>query len=109
MNPEPSNPLPRFRYEEVLLTPAESFEAWCRSGHHALNRVKDLETELEEARTELAQIQAGPEPVTKTVQVILYPGDPGYDEAPLHLDPLHYQGRFEWKSIPSTNPEPSHL
>lgn len=105
MNPEPSNPLPRFRYEEVQLTPEESYEAWGRSVYHALVRIGDLETELAEARTKLADIQRGPEPTTKTVQVILYPGDPGYDEAPLHLDPLHYQGRFEWNNIPSPNPE----
>lgn len=105
MNPEPSNPLPRFRYEEVQLTPAESYEAWCRSVYYAAARVKDLETELTNAKTELFDIQVGPEPTTKTVQVILYPGEPGYDEAPLHLDPLHYQGRFEWSNIPSPNPE----
>jgi hypothetical protein len=100
MSPEPSNPLPRFRYEEVQLTPAESYEAWCRSVYNALARVKDLETELEEAKAELVGIQRGPEPATETVQVVLYPGDPGYDEAPLHLDPLYYQGRFEWHNIP---------
>lgn len=105
MTATPIDPLPRFRYEVVLLTPAESYAAWCRSVYHALARVGDLETELEEARTELADIQRGPEPTTKTVQVILYPGDPGYDEASLHLDPLHYQGRFEWRNIPSPNPE----
>lgn len=102
--PMPVEHQPRFVYRDIPLTPKESHETWCRSLDCALARIKDLESLLIEAGAELAELQAAPLPVTRSVQIILCPGDLGYDEAPVGLSPTQYIGEYRWVNYSTNTP-----
>lgn len=79
----------RYIYHEEPVPPADAKAEKAARVEHALARVREATDEyLETVRAPLC--------THRTIQTTLNPGDPGYDEAPVRMDPVKWQGDYRW-------------
>lgn len=74
--------------------PREDAERWHREG------IRTARARLQEAAAELKEAIAAPLQKTRSKQIRLLPGDPGYDEAGTLFSPTDYQGDVVMRPSP---------
>jgi hypothetical protein len=93
----------RYIYQDQPLTGEEARKIHAKRISCAKETLSDLRTQVSEAEAELSEALGSPLPTHKRVQIVLEPGDAGYDEAPVSFSPENYQGDFSWTT---TNTQP---
>lgn len=88
---------PRYRLEEVRIPLKDARAARARHLEHLEQQIKALCRE----RNLLSQSKLQR---TRTVEVKVLPGEPGYEDASPERTPATYQGDFRWINIPHTAP-----
>ena len=99
-NMEPSPPL-RYTYREIPLSLAEARRLKAEVIRSAKAELRYREEQLQEAKENLIAAQRSSLRDSHTEQITLYPGDPGYDEAPATFDERSYAEDFEWLNTSS--------
>lgn len=94
---------PRYIYRERKLSADEALLLRMSQITSAMEHQAACRRALEEAKNELHRLHHALPPTSVTEQITLLPGDEGYDEAPVNVDPYQYQGDFAWVNPPKTD------
>ncbi len=87
----------RYIYTEESLTDKEAREKRQENIDSQKEVIRRSKLRVKDEIQYLKKLKKLPLPKTRTVQTILRPGDPGYDEAPANFNPLAYCGKTEWR------------
>lgn len=89
----------RYRYDIVPLTRSAARDRKANRLESLRFEIRNRKQELRELAEELEAVRKSPLETERKVQVILNPGDLGYDEAPEAFCPTEYVGEFQWKQF----------
>lgn len=97
----PDDGLTRYVHVEEPLSPERAQRIRDAQISSAECEIEYLTQKLKEEQDYRAKLLRRPLDTHITVQKSLRPGDPGYDEAPVHFDATHWQGDFQWMNLPA--------
>ena len=86
----------KYVYTEVPLTQDEARSRKEERIAQQLNRIESYREGLKEETDALRSICETPLETSRTERIAIGPDDPRYADAPVHFDPLKYQGDFTW-------------
>ncbi len=92
----------RYEFKVVKLSRAQAKKV-------RINAIVDMQCELARLhdymiviKQEIAKLRKAPLPTTREEQIILHPGDKGYENAPYEVDVVKYQGDWVFSETYNT-------
>ena len=86
----------RYVYKTVPISEERAKEERASQIQDECDEIEYFKSQIQECEDHITHLKSEPLPTTREEQIILNPGDPGYDEAPALFRPENYQGEFKW-------------
>jgi hypothetical protein len=87
----------RFLYKTVPIDKTDAINQRC-------DELESMRAQVAQLLKDMRDLDSSPLPTTHQVQILLKPGDEGYEDAPYEFDYIQYQGDVTWQNIENSTP-----